>query len=207
MPGGPPSPSRPARKRSRNPDCAFFRSPGIWGWFFILPFGLIFTLTGTLALYVAVRSIPMVVESYSDWRFWIGIFGITIIGVGHAACGLAILHSVFFGPEWLTIARQQGVARKQSGVLCFRRKATAMLKDFTEVSIFPMVEKWFERDSFEVALTGPQDKRFPIGRVTLSYDLAREFGKEVATFLGLPIKELRYAQSYRGQSNANQVSA
>ena len=72
-------------------------------------------------------------------------------------------------------------------MLCFRRFATAKLADFTEVSIFPIPITLFVPERFEVALTGPDERRFSLGQVTLSYELAREFGEEVATFLGLPL--------------------
>ena len=74
---------------------------------------------------------------------------------------------------------------KRTGILGIHRFAKASLSEFSEVSIFPVTDKWQSRDDFDIALTGPNDKRFAIGRVTLSYGLAREFGQEVATFLGL----------------------
>ena len=75
----------------------------------------------------------------------------------------------------------------KTGVLSFRQVANESLDKFTEVSIFPISNRWcgltLPSDTlFEVTLTGPNDNRFPIGRVTRSADLAREFGREVATF-------------------------
>ena len=188
MPGGPAGPERPVRKRSRNPDCVGYRPSEVWKLFIVLPFGLVFASTGALCLYGTVTIVlSEVVDRYLDFGFWFGLLGITTIGVGHATAGLGMLYFVFWCPEWLSIDRKLGVVRKQIGVLGFRRFATAKLADFTEVSIFPIPITWFARDRFEVALTGPNERRFPLGDVTLSYDLAREFGEEVATFLGLPL--------------------
>ena len=186
MGGGGPKATRPMRKKSRNPDCACFGPSGVV--FFGLPFGLVFTATGALCAYGAIAIfLSEVVDRYFDFGFWFGLLGITAIGLGHATGGLGILYVILLRQEWLTIDRKQGVARKQTGVLCFRRFATATLAEFTEISIFPIPITWFARDRFEIALTGPNERRFPLGEVTLSYDLAREFGEEVATFLGLPL--------------------
>ena len=187
MPGGPAGPERPVRKRSRNPDCVGYRPSEVWKLLIVFPFGLVFTLTGTLGLCAAANCLLMIAENYSDYRYWLGILGVAVIGIGHAAAGLGMLYFVFLCPEWLSIDRKLGVARKQIGVLCFRRFATAKLADFTEVSIFPIPITLFVPERFEVALTGPDERRFSLGQVTLSYDLAREFGEEVATFLGLPL--------------------
>lgn len=111
-----------------------------------------------------------------------------VIGLGHSIVGFCMIRWTLVSPEWLVVDRKHGLLTKQTGVLGFRRFANASLPEFSEVSIFPVTNKWQSRDDFDIALTGPHDKRFLVGRVTMSYDLACEFGQGVATFLRLPLR-------------------
>lgn len=194
MCGGPPSPERPTRKRSRDPERARFVTGGIPRLFFFL-FGLPFFCGGLACLFLVGWLVlgPSEPPIESIWNRTIGVIAATLIGVAHTAGGFLILRGAVCTPEWLTIDRRQRCVRKQTGILCFRRMEQAPLDGFTEVAIFPISSRWSDwfgqhaHELFEVALTGPPNNRFAIGRVTLSYSLAREFAGEVATFLGLPI--------------------
>ncbi len=197
MGGGPPQPERPKRQRSRDPNCARYVSGGIAQAVFAFLIGLACFSGGlfVLTIFVAGSVGLMRFETeLSGLKWCLAIALAMTIGVGHTAWGFLMLNAAFRSSEWIALDRFHGSARRQKGVLFFRKIANESLAKFTEVSIFPISATW--RDSilahcdpmFEVALTSPRDTRFPVGRVTLSYGLAREFGQEVATFLGLPLR-------------------
>lgn len=89
------------------------------------------------------------------------------------------------------IDRECRIVTKQSGVLCFRRVTNVPLGNFTEVSLLRcgtnQAADLKDEIVFDVALTGSQVTPFIVGRVTFSAELAREVGREVATFLSLPL--------------------
>lgn len=196
MGGGPPQPERPKRQRSRDPDCARYVSGGVARIVVGGLFGLPFFCGGILCLATFVAVLLGFAEDQPDFsgvKWFIGMLAFVTLGLAHTTVGFLMLRGAVCSPEWIVIDRLHGWVRRQTGVLFFRRVANESLDKFTEVSIFPISATW--RDNifsnsttlFEVALTGPTGIRFPIGRVTLSADLAREFGREVATFLNLPL--------------------
>lgn len=183
-------PERPHRKRTRNPDCARYVSGGVAHFLGGLLFGLPFFCGGLLCLVTLVAGLlglsgPLPENTFANWV--IGSLGMLVIGLAHSTVGFLLIRWAVISPEWLAIDREHRLLTKQTGVFGFRRFAKASLSEFSEVSIFPVTNKWQCRDDFDVALTGPHDQRFPIGRVTMSYDLAREFSQELATFLHLPL--------------------
>ena len=197
MGGGPPQPERPKRQRSQDPNCARYVRGGIAQAAFAFLIGLVCFCGGVfvLTMFVAGSVGLMKFETeLSGLKWCLAIVFCMTIGVGHTAIGFLMLNAAVRSSEWIAIDRLHGSVRRQKGLLFFRKVTNESLDQFTEVSIFPISATW--RDSilahgdpvFEVALTSPCDTRFPIGRVTLSYDLAREFGQEVATFLGLPLR-------------------
>jgi hypothetical protein len=194
--GGPPQPERPKRQRSRDPNCARYVSGGIVLAVIVFLLGLtcfcggLFVLTIFFAGLVGLFKLD---AELSGLKWILAMMTLMAIGLAHVVGGFLIVNQAFRSPEWIALDRLHGSVRRQKGVLFFRKIANESLDKFTEVSIFPISATW--RDSisaycdpmFEVALTGPNEIRFPIGRVTLSYDLAREYGREVAKFLNLPL--------------------
>ena len=190
MGGGVPQPERPKRQRSRDPGCARYVSGGVAHFLGGSLFGLPFFCGGLLCLATLIAGLLGLSGPLPDNTLAnriIGCLGMLLIGSAHAIVGFLMIRWAFVSPEWLVIDREHGVLTKQTGVLGFRRFAKPSLSDFSDVSIFPVTSKWTVRENFDVALLGPNDIRFSIGRVTLSADLAREYGREVATFLNLPL--------------------
>ena len=176
-------PERPTRVESDEPDCLEYVNGGFSRWLFSL-FGILLFGGGILCLVTVCGGLRT-----DDSPLGVGaIVSLLSLGIVHAGVGGSILWYAFGTAEWVRIDRCQNSVSKQTGVLCFRRFANGSICDFSEVSIFPVHYKWQRREDFDVALTGPNDKRFPLGRVTLSYDLAREFAQEVGTFLSLPVR-------------------
>lgn len=195
--GGPPQPVRPKRRRSRDPNCARYVSGGMVQAIFAFLLGLVCFCGGMFVLTIVVAGSLDLMKfetELSGLKWCLAVAFAMTIGVAHTFGGFLMLNAAFRSSEWIALDRLHGSAWRQRGVLFFRKTANESLDKFTEVSICPISATW--RDSilapcnplFEVALTSPRDIRFPVGRVTLSYDLAREFAQEVATFLGLPIR-------------------
>ena len=179
MCGGDEVPERPTRKDSDDPDCVLFVTGG-YSRLFLCVFGLPFTFGGLLALVTTVRE-------FQGSLVTAGVVSLLALGIAHTSVGCGILWVAFCSSEWIRFDRLHGLVTKRTGIRGLHRFSKASLSDFSEVSILPVANKWQSRDDFDIALTGPDYKHFPIGRVTLSYGLAREFGQEVATFLGLPL--------------------
>ena len=187
-------PARPVRRGSRNPEVARFVTDGIPQMLFTIIAGAVFLLSGGFFVVAPMNTIS---RFFANSEEGIGDWTSTAFVASTGLCGMLIGALVLVvgmaRGEWLTIDRLHGIATKQTAILCFRRMATGSLGDYTGVSVFAISTTWRERaslgngDLFEVVLTGPNDKRFPLGRVTLSYDLAREFAQEVASYLGLPL--------------------
>lgn len=193
------TPERPRRKRTRNPDCVRYVSSGILRFVFGVLCSLTLICGGLVCLaplltflgesnFSAVSSTVdesnRIVDGPPIWRLGIGI-GLLVVS-------LMLLHLAACSAEWTTLDRGKGIMTRQTGLFYCRHITEEPLERFNEVSIFPISGKWrgmtLPSDTvFEVALTGAQDKRCLIGRVTLSHDLAREVAQEVATFLSLPI--------------------
>ena len=183
MPGGGQRiPERPKRLRSSQPECLRYCIGGSARIVAGLLIGLIFVSIGTLCVVAIVGKLFQSAETDFLGRCLGFLLGLVFMGVGWLSWYVG-----FCTPEWMTLDRGQRTATKQVGVLYFRRMTCVSLLDFTEVSIFPSPNELSAGERFEVALTGPGERRFSLGDVTLSYDLAREFGEEVATFLGLPL--------------------
>ena len=185
MGGGGPTPVRPKRLRSSQPECLRYCVGGMARTLGGLVIGLVFTASGVFGV-VAIVSQLLNSADADYWGRGLGFLGsLLFVGVGCLSWYIG-----FCTPEWMSFDRSQGVVTKQIGVLYFRRMTRVSLLDYSEISIFPISNDWKRLtlpSDFEVALTGPNERRFPLGQVTLSYDLAREFGEEVATFLGLPL--------------------
>lgn len=194
------TPERPRRRRTRNPDCVSYVTSGLVRFVFGVLCSLTLICGGLVCLAPLLRSflgeanfvaVPSTVDESSRmvdgppiWRLGVGI-GLLVVS-------LMLLHLSACSPEWTTLDRGIGIVTRQTGLFCYRRIIQDSLARFDEVSIFPISRKWrgmtLPSDTvFEIALTGPQDRRCPIGRVTLSHELAREVAQEVATFLSLPI--------------------
>lgn len=188
MGGGDPTPVRPKRLRSSQPECLRYCVGGMARTLGGLVIGLVFTASGVFGV-VAIVSQLLNSADADYWGRGLGFLGsLLFVGVGCLSWYIG-----FCTPEWISFDRTQGVVTKQIGVLYFRRLNKGPLCDFTEVSVRPIrygasgTADLRADILFEVELTGPRDQRFQIGRVSLSYDLACEFGQEVATFLGLPL--------------------
>lgn len=194
------TPERPRRRRTRNSDRVSYVTSGILRFVFGVLCSLTLICGGIVCLVPLLRSflgestvaaMPStvdesirIVDGPPVWRLG--------IGVGLLAVSLMLLHLAACSPEWTTLDRGIGIVRRQTGMFCYRRIIQDSLERFNEVSIFPISRKWrgitLPSDTvFEIVLTGPQDSRCLIGRVTLSHDLAREVAQEVAAFLSLSV--------------------
>lgn len=192
MPGHTRRPSRPQELWTFSSQRLCLSSgAGIAG----LPFGILFTSTGCLALFVFFQFLAAKLGLVSPWRddpeiaqpIWKALLGgamILLIGGGHLAIGSLLLWT-----HRVTIDRARDVVVLRTGWLGVRCRRWP-LSEFREVQVVPEPDT-HPSDRFRIDLAGDDSARVTVGHVTMSQALADTVASDVGTFTGLPVKRTR----------------
>lgn len=179
------TPQRPRKIRTCSRDRLRLSSGnGIFG----LLFGLLFSTTGLLGLYVfgwLLLSILGVLptgaariaqDSVPNQLFALG--GMLALGVAHLTAGTLLLLTLR-----VTFDRAHDAVVMRSGWLGLRRQKER-LSHFQRVLVRPPEGRYPTRDVYDIVLEG-KPRRLLVAKVTRSHALAREVAAEIAEFTGL----------------------